>query len=205
MLSNWKHSPCVRSGLHCHEPWSKARWSGCIPGTACQPEHRHCSLSQLLSGHLSGARRVVSGQRWQSAGFRAFPARLRVHGTDGARGLARSPADFRFEGIFPVSQIVLPSFPFARHNHVPLRVACFSPSPLVGCAPVPGLGRLLRACAGIAPNREAKAVWHVPRCLSHPDTLRGFRICSAAPSVFVAVAIVNNKNSRRRQNRKQQS
>ena len=196
----------MRSGLHCHEPWSKARWSGPIPGTACQPEHRHCSLSQLLSGHRSGARRAVSGPTLAGCGISSVAcARLRVHGMHGARGLARSPADFRFEGIFPVSQIVLPSFPFARHNHVPLRVACFSPSPLVGCAPVPGLGRLLRACAGIAPNREAKAVWHVPRCLSHPDTLRGFRICSAAPSVFVAVAMVNNKNSRRRQNRKQQS
>ena len=75
MLSNWKDSPCVRSGLHCHEPWSKARWSRWIRGTACQPEHRHCSLSQLLSGHRSGARRAVSGQRWQAAGFRAFPAR----------------------------------------------------------------------------------------------------------------------------------
>jgi len=87
---------------------------------------------------------------------------------------------------FPGSQVVLPYFPFFRlvtmvfHFTLP----CFSPSALVGCTPVAGLGRLLRDCAGIAPNRESRAVWHVPRCHSHPDTLRGFCACPAVSCCF---------------------
>jgi len=147
MLSNWKHSPCVRSGLHCHKPWSKARWSRWIPGTACQPEHRHCSLSQLLSGHLSGAWRAVSGQRWQSAGFRAFPARLRVHGMDGARGLARSPADYRFEGIFPISQSSFLRFRSPVTTMFRFALPASLLQPWSGARPCPGSD----ACFGPAP------------------------------------------------------
>ena len=86
----------------------------------------------------------------------------------------------------PVSQIILPSLLFVPPvtTVFGVYVACFCPLALVGCAPVPGLGRLLRTCAGIAPNERQKAVWHVPRCHSQPDTLRGFRLGSATSGCF---------------------
>ena len=130
-------------------------------------------------------------------GFQALPVtepgqslardRSRLCGfTQWRPGIGRSPTSFRFGEVFPVSQIVLPSFLFVPpvHNRV-RRLCCLLLSFSLGRVRAHPRARTVASdLRRYRAKREAKAVWHVPRCHSQPDTLRGFRLGSATSGCF---------------------